>query len=437
MSRAAVLVLAAALLVSPWSGHIDDTDAQLYQVLARNMAAAPRWLEPGLPPSSSAPFREHLPFGLWPYAAAVRVAGERALPFAGAAFSLLTAAALLALTPGPAGLAAALVLACTETFFLYGGRPRLDPPLIFFATLSALLVLRPRPRWLLAAVAAAVAASIKGPFGLVPLACVAAGRAISERSPRMLLSGVAAVLLAAAPAALFLLIADASWREGYLRAQLLASATGARTDGTMAWWAAAASIAGRFWPGLPFAVLAATRRRNRTLALTCALLLVALSLPTRKFWNHQLVAYPLLALLAGEWLSPYLARWPRAIPALAAAAGVVFAASGLGARLLPAPCVASREFAALMPPPGTPILVVSDPPDWRTLVALAAEQRLAPIRAAELPGAPVAKFALVRESLFATDGWRALASARGWVLATRPARQGMADPARADGFAEW
>ena len=90
-----------------------------------------------------------------------------------------------------------------------------------------------------------------------------------------------------------------------------------------------------------------------------------------------------------------------------------------------------------MPPPGTPILVVSDPPDWRTLVALVAEQRLAPIRAAKLPGAPVAKFALVRESLFATDGWRALASARGWVLATRPVRQGMADPARADGFAEW
>src|SRR6266404_4732590 len=77
VSRAAVLVTAAALLAAPRS-----------------------WLEPGLPPGSSSPFREHLPFGFWPSVATVRVLGERALPLAGAAFSLLTVLVLMALTPG-------------------------------------------------------------------------------------------------------------------------------------------------------------------------------------------------------------------------------------------------------------------------------------------------------------------------------------------------
>src|SRR6267143_818471 len=350
VSRAAVLVTAAALLAAPWAGHIDDTDAQLYQVLARNMAAARSWLEPGLPPGSSSPFREHLPFGFWPSVATVRVLGERALPLAGAAFSMLTVLVVMALAPGPEGLAAALVLATTETFFLYGGRPRLDPPLILFATLAALLVLRPRPHWALATVAASLGALVKGPFGVAPFACAAVARAISERSTRTLLLGAAGTVLA--------------------------------------------SVGGRFWPGLPFALLAAFRRRNRTLALTCALLLVGLSLPVRKVWNHQLVAYPLFALLAGEWLAPHLQRWSRFLLVLPAAA-LAFATSGLGSRLLPPPCVASREFAQMLPEAGTRVLVVSAPMDWRTLVGLAAEKR------------------------FTAGPWREVSRARGWVLAVR------------------
>lgn len=419
MSRAAVLVLAAALLAAPWAGHIDDTDAQLYQVLARNMAASHRWLEPGFPPASATPFREHLPFGLWPYAAAARIFGEGALRGCGAIFSLLTIVTLIGLGE-TAGVAAALVLATTETFFLYGGRPRLDPPLVFFATLSGLLLLRQRPRWLLATAAAALAALVKGPFGLIPLACAACARSIADRDPRFFLRGAAATLIAAAPAALFVALGDPSWRGGYLHGQLLASATGSRSDGSTTWWGALASIAGRFWPGLPFALLAAFERRHRTLALTCALLVLALSLPVRKVWNHELVAYPFLALLAGRWLQPWLQRWPRLVPTLAAVAAV-FAVSGLGHRLLPPPCVASRELARLMPPPGTPILVVAEPPDWRTLVGLAAEQRLAPIRLPSLLAAAPgeARFALISEPLFSGGIWHECGRARGWVLATR------------------
>jgi len=416
VTRAAVLVTAAALLAAPWAGHIDDTDAQLYQVLARNMAAARSWLEPGLPPGSSSPFREHLPFGFWPSVATVRVLGERALPLAGAAFSLLTVLAVMAFAPGAEGLAAALVLATTETFFLYGGRPRLDPPLILFATLAALMVLRPRPQWVLATVAASLGALVKGPFGIAPFACAALARAISERSPRTFLLGAAGTLLALAPAALFVSLADPSWHDRYLYAQVLSSATGARSDGSTEWWAALASVGGRFWPGLPFALLAAFRRRNRTLAITCALLLVGLSLPVRKVWNHQLVAYPLLALLAGECLAPHLQRWSRFLLVLPAAA-LAFAASGLGSRLLPPPCVASREFAQMLPEAGTRVLVVSASPEWRTLNGLAAEQRLDPWPAARLEGD--ARFALVKEDLFTAGPWRAVSRARGWVLAVR------------------
>src|SRR4051794_30827003 len=83
-----ILALAFVLLVGASRGHVDDTDAQLYQVIARHLvedrgALALRY-EPGIYPA----FHEHLPFGFWPFAAAVAVFGEGALPFAGALMSL-------------------------------------------------------------------------------------------------------------------------------------------------------------------------------------------------------------------------------------------------------------------------------------------------------------------------------------------------------------
>ena len=74
-------------------------------------------------------------------------------------------------------------------------------------------------------------------------------------------------------------------------------------------------------------------------------------------------------------------------------------------------------LAQLLPEAGTRVLVVSAPMDWRTLVGLAAEQRLDPWPAAGLDGE--ARFALVREELLSAGRWRAVGRARGWVLAVR------------------
>jgi hypothetical protein len=63
------------------------------------------------------------------------------------------------------------------------------------------------------------------------------------------------------------------------------------------------------------------------------------------------------------------------------------------------------------------VLVVSAPMDWRTLVGLAAEQRLDPWPADRL--ADDARFALVTEKLFTAGPWREVSRARGWVLAVR------------------
>jgi 4-amino-4-deoxy-L-arabinose transferase-like glycosyltransferase len=423
-----VMVLSAALLASPWRGHIDDVDAQLYQCLARGMAERHAWLDPGLPPGSPSPYREHLPFGLWPYVAAVRVAGEGALRPLGALFSLLTVALVISmgwrLQSPSAGVAAGLILAVTETFFLYGGRPRLDPPLMLFATAAAWPALRSQPRlrdWALAAGLAAIAALIKGPFGLVPLASAAAARAIVDRSWRHLLSGALATLAAAAPAAAFLFFSDPSWWTGYVRSQLVASATGARPDGYISHWGAVRSVAARFWPGLPFAVLACLRRdRPRLLMLWCALSLLALSVPLRTWWNHELVAYPALALLAGAWLGPWFEKVKPAWFAALAGVGVAASAAGQGAHLLLPPCVASSDmkqyFDAI--PPGTKIQIVSWPYDYRINTAIAAERRLAVSLEREVRDE--GHWALAQEHLVPRETkWREVARARGYVLLSR------------------
>src|SRR6202048_30261 len=123
----ALLVASAALLASPLRGHVDDTDAQLYQALSRNMAARGAWLEPGPSPGSPFPFREHLPFGLVPQVAVVRILGEGALFVPGLVFSAGTVLLVFLLgarlTSARAGAAAALLLARHETVLLYGGAP--------------------------------------------------------------------------------------------------------------------------------------------------------------------------------------------------------------------------------------------------------------------------------------------------------------------------
>src|SRR5687767_8530330 len=137
----AAFVLAIALVTAPWAGHVDDSDAQLYQVVARHMVEDGTWTELRYLPTVYPRFREHLPFGLWPYAAAIRILGEGALAPLGGLWTLATVALVgwlgTRLLGARAGLAAMLVLATTESFFAYGGRSKLDPPLVLLATLGA------------------------------------------------------------------------------------------------------------------------------------------------------------------------------------------------------------------------------------------------------------------------------------------------------------
>jgi hypothetical protein len=162
-----------------------------------------------------------------------------------------------------------------------------------------------------------MAVLVKGPFGLVPFVAAGGARALADRSARPLVWTMAGALAAAAPLGLFL-AADrrwlhAGWWEGYLLHQVIASAEGLRPDGRFGLLAPLPLIAGRFWPGLPLValgiVLAFRRDREaRLLCSFCALMLAELCLPARKVWNHELVAYPGLALLAAAGARPLCAR---------------------------------------------------------------------------------------------------------------------------------
>lgn len=457
------LVLATAVLVSPWTGHVDDTDAQLYQVVARHLVQDRSWLDLRYLRHVHAQFREHLPFGLWPWAVAIRVAGEGALaPLAGLfTFGTLLVVAGVGRRLGGWSMAAValLVLGTTESFIIYGARPRLDPLLLLLVSASLAPVLAWPPsagRWLLAALFASGAALVKGPFGLVPL--LAAGLAVAweHRSVRWAAAAFGVTALAAVPVGAFLLLDRAwgagTWWQGYLQSQLLASATGERSDGLEPPWFPFTTVASRFWPGLPLLALGLGRAAGwpkqldrrlpptpqvaQRLALCGLLLLLGLALPERKVWHHALVAYPVLALLAGAGATPWLRRWlstPKrqrgALAALLAVAalGTLFVAVG-GGRWVWKPCVPAAEFRADFDrlAPGDTVLIVSEPPHWRMVAGLAAERQLEPWMEARLtPGADHgAPLALVERHLLPPGAlpvpWQRVAEARGWVLLRRP-----------------
>src|SRR5205085_8872334 len=188
---AAAFALAATLLITPWLGHFDDTDAQLYQVVIRKMAERRAWMDPGYFDHFAAHYRDHLPFGIWPFAIAQVALGEFAPRVVAASFSLATLAGLAVagrklLGEWPA-LAAVLVLATTETFFRYGGATRLDPLLVLVANAAAAPILlgsRGAAGWASAGFGAAAAVLVKGPFGILPLIAASGARAIADRSPR-------------------------------------------------------------------------------------------------------------------------------------------------------------------------------------------------------------------------------------------------------------
>ncbi|HUJ29115.1 MAG TPA: glycosyltransferase family 39 protein, partial [Myxococcales bacterium] len=362
---AAVVAIGAAALAAPWFGHFDDGDAQLYLVLARHMAAARAWLDPQYLRHVYPHFREHLPFGVWPFAAAELIAGDagaRAVAALCAMGTLLLVAWLGRRLFGDWQAAAAvLVLGLTESFFRYGAQTRLDTLLILLANVAAvpaLLGSRKAAHWMAGAAVAAMAVLVKGPFGLLPFVAAGLARAIDDR--RALSWTAAGSLAAAAPLAAFLaadrLWLHQGWWDGYLRGQILASASGARPDGTPGVLSPLRFVAGRFWPGLPLAALgsfAAVRRKEshlqcKVVAVFCGLMLLALCLPARKVWNHTLVAYPGLALLAGAGLQP-LRGWlerrsSRAAATLAGAAALAWAGAPLLGRAMTRGCAVPPEF---------------------------------------------------------------------------------------------
>jgi 4-amino-4-deoxy-L-arabinose transferase-like glycosyltransferase len=422
------LAFGAALLALPLAAHSDEGDAQLYRVLVRHMLEDHTWTDLRYEPNVHPHFREHLPFGLWPYCAAAHVLGEGALDFVGFLFGLaaLAVTGLLARRLyGPwAGVAAVLVLGLTESFFDLAGRARLDGPLVVLATLAAapVLISALKPRdWALAFAFASLAALVKGPFGLVPLAAACVARALTDRRPLVLVIGGAVTVLAAAPALLWL-ASDDSWWNGYVRDQLLASAVGARTDGATAPWLPFRVVLGRFWPGLPLVAFAVTKPRLRLVLFWSVATLLFLCLPTRKLWFHVLVAFPALAVTAGTVAAPWLERRHTAT-ALGALAAALWLSLPLGLpRLIgKRPWVFCTDFAAYAHPPGTAAVVVAPWP-WHAISALAAERAWTVTLAPALTPDVKATVALVSDEAPPQDlsGWVLRSHSQGWSFLERP-----------------
>ena len=443
MSRwgVAVVVLSAAALAGHLHGHLDDTDAQLYTVVVRNMVRDGTWLDLSYLPNVHPQFREHLPFGFWPSAATVRVLGEGALPWLSVLWTLLTVVLVMELgrrLDGEAlGLLAGLMLGTTEQFLFVGALHRLDPPLVFFALLAAAPLLvgkRGVGALSLAVVAGAAACAIKGPFGVVPLVAAACARAAVDRDFRWLLFGALGTVLALLPVTVFLLVDRShggSWWSGYVEAQLLASATGARADGAAGWWTPLAAVGSRFWPWLPLLIpglwAVKSNRHARLLAMWLGAGLLILLLPQRKWWHHVLVLFPALSLVAAVGVAEPVRRWWSTPSTRARLTGAVVVVS-LGSLLVSwedlwprGRAVACTDFHVVFAaqPPGTVVLVSSQA--WREIATLASEYRLVPLMVDALPPGGEAHLALIADPAMPANAgpWRELAHARGWRLLSR------------------
>src|SRR6266496_549413 len=146
----AALAVAAGLIVPFALVHVDDADGVVYTVVARHLAQDGRPFDLRFLPEVLPRFREHPPFFFWVWAAAIRLASERALPWVGAACGLATVAVAFAIGRRLAGPRAAFLgsvaLATVDSFFRYQARARLDPPLTLLFTLSVGLLVCARGR---------------------------------------------------------------------------------------------------------------------------------------------------------------------------------------------------------------------------------------------------------------------------------------------------
>lgn len=453
----ALAALALGVISIPWSGHLDDVDAQLYQVVTRHMVEDGAWLDLRALPGYLPVFREHVPFGFWPWAAGARLFGEWALGPISGAFTLATLLLVLRLGRALGGDAVAapavLVLIATDSFLLIGGRSRLDPLLYLFTTASVLPVLASAPsarRWAFGAAFAALGALVKGPFGLLPFAAAATAVSLEQRSWRWLFSGAGLTAAAALPEAGFLafqrLAGDATWWTLHVEGQLFASAFGARPTGHFPAWYPFSVVATRFWPGLPLLALGAwpvLRGRatpaHARLFYTSLLVLLALGLPGRKVWNHALIAFPLLALLAGLGVAPWIDAWSKRKPAwprrarlglsVLGAAALAASLAGLGRWLHP-PCIVSGALAPQLSrlAPRERVGVVAGDDAFAMLSSLAAETTLLPEPATgptwPLDAGPRALLVLEGAGLALPPPapWRLVGQSHGWALCVRPPR---------------
>jgi 4-amino-4-deoxy-L-arabinose transferase-like glycosyltransferase len=444
------LIIAAALIAGRSRVHVCDSDAQLYRVVARNIVERGAWSDLTYTPAVHARFREHLPFGLWPTAAVIAVFGERALPLFDGLWTLTTIAVVgfvaRRLWGAWAAAGAVFVLGTTDAFGVFCSFTKLDGPTVLFSFLSALpwIFGLPGPRGVFASVlCAAVACGVKGPFGLVMVAVTSTSRALVSRSWRVWLLGIVATIGAALPVSAFLVyerfFGDASWWNGYVRAQLISSFAGTRPDGNSAWWYPFFALSHQFWPGVVLLAFAAWHTwihpdaRRRVICFSFLLGLSVLCIPGRKNSNHLLVVYPIGALWVGETFGVVLAwteRWRRGAFLLRGAVGgaaVTICALVIAGRppwVHESTCLPrsglSLELANLGPWSG--LILVSEKTSWRDIAALAAEYRLTawPVRSwgalAAVPRDVRVAVNAEPSNLPTPPEWRLVSAVPGWSM---------------------
>jgi 4-amino-4-deoxy-L-arabinose transferase-like glycosyltransferase len=432
LSLIAPLALAAALMASLLVIHSDDNDGATYTVIARHLAhdGTPfslRFLSQMYPR-----FYEHPPLWLWLQALLSAVLPPSSLSLLGFACGLgaLGAAFVIGreLLSERAAFYGCALLALTEAFFHWMPTARLDPPLVLCFTVSVALLITARGRLALLVAGALVAglgSLVKGPPALgapfvAALSLALAGRRAELKAPHVAAVGAVAI----APAALFFLYdhlaLGGAWWAGYVRGQFLASALGARGDGRGHLYLLR-TVAGRFWPGLPFAALALVRPRPERLALLgwAVLVVSAFSTASRSFWWYALPAFVPLALLAGAGLDDLLARWDAERAAHGARRLILGAAIAVAAvlplhlgRFLVQPCRFDGLAAAAAARSGSeqPLGLVSQPPDWPGQAVLAEHTDRDVVVFGTLAEVPAEISLVFVETAGANEGWAAVGS---------------------------
>ena len=450
----AALVLAAGVILSFWRLHVDNNDASLYVLVGRRLAADgtpfllryPRVL-------LDAPFLEHPPLFFWLEATVLRLAPILDLRLIGAACGLVTVASTFAigrsLLGGRAALLGCFVLVATDAFSNYQPLARLDPPLTAAFSTSVALIVTSRGRWgrvLAGGLVAGAGVLVKGPPALgAPL--VAAGLLAASGDTRSLASLAcwsAGFAGAVVPPASFLvydrLSLGGTWWNGYVLAQLVESAVGRRRGGLGPWPILKNAIVGRFWPGLPLALVALLRtavpaRRavaTASPAVRWALLgwglLVYLEYASagRPYWWYLMPAYPGLALLAGAGVEDLVgaARGARVITwcqriGMGTGLGLLILLPLKVLQPLERPCpfgglpARARALAE-----GRQVAIVIEPRDYSTQVTFAEHCECDPVtrttfEEASRVGAAVV---LARRAASAPPGWKEVAVNGDWSL---------------------